>query len=346
MSAILFSAFAVIALVIVAFLGVAAADLRVLFGIVVPYAAVVTFFVGVVYRVMKWARSPVPFRIPTTAGQEKSLPWIKSNKIDNPSSTGGVILRMLLEVFLFRSLFRNTKMEYHQGPVIRYGSAKWLWLFGLLFHWSFLVVLIRHLRFFTLNVPVWVQGIEKLDSFLEIGLPIITPWGGLEMGLPLLYQSGVVLLTFATLLFLRRVVVPQVRYISLASDYFPLFLIIGISLTGIIMRYLTKVDVVAVKKLTMSLVSFHPALPPDQIGSLFYVHLFLVSFLFAYFPFSKLMHMGGVWLSPTRNLANNSRVKRHINPWNPEVHFHTYQEYEDDFREQMIEAGIPVEKEA
>jgi hypothetical protein len=58
------------------------------------------------------------------------------------------------------------------------------------------------------------------------------------------------------------------------------------------------------------------------------------------------MHMGGVWMSPTRNLVNNSREVRHINPWNPEVHFHTYAEYEDDFREQMIEAGIPVEKEA
>lgn len=346
MIALLFSALAVIALVLVAFFGVAVLDLRVLFGIVVPYAAVITFFVGVVYRVWNWARSPVPFRIPTTAGQEVSLNWIKPNKIDNPPSTGWVLLRMFFEVFLFRSLFRNTRMEYHQGgPVVRYASAKWLWLFGLLFHWSFLVVLLRHLRFFTEPVLGWVIGLEKLDGFLEIGLPVLTP-DGLTFALPALLQSGVILLTFATILFLRRVVVPQIRYISLASDYFPLLLIIGIALTGIIMRYLTKVDVVAVKKLTMGLVSLHPALPQEPIGALFYIHLFLVSFLFAYFPFSKLMHLGGVWLSPTRNLANNSRAKRHINPWNPEVQFHTYEEYEDDFREQMIEAGIPVEKEA
>jgi nitrate reductase gamma subunit len=52
-----------------------------------------------------------------------------------------------------------------------------------------------------------------------------------------------------------------------------------------------------------------------------------------------------VFLSPTRNLANNNRMKRHINPWNPKVKFHTYDEYEDDFREKMIEAGLPVEKE-
>jgi hypothetical protein len=55
--------------------------------------------------------------------------------------------------------------------------------------------------------------------------------------------------------------------------------------------------------------------------------------------------MGGVFMSPTRNLANNNRMKRHINPWNYPVHVHTYAEYEDDFREKMKNAGLPVEKE-
>ena len=49
-------------------------------------------------------------------------------------------------------------------------------------------------------------------------------------------------------------------------------------------------------------------------------------------------------MSPTRNLTTNSREKRHINPWNYPVKVHTYQQYEDDFREKMIEAGVPVEK--
>ena len=70
----------------------------------------------------------------------------------------------------------------------------------------------------------------------------------------------------------------------------------------------------------------------------------LVSVLLAYFPFSKLMHMGGIFLSPTRNLANNNRAKRHVNPWNPAVKVHTYEEYEDEFRDKMMAAGLPVEK--
>jgi nitrate reductase gamma subunit len=110
------------------------------------------------------------------------------------------------------------------------------------------------------------------------------------------------------------------------------------------MRYFSKVNIRAAKELTLGLVSFHPTIP-QGIGAVFYVHLFFVCILLAYFPFSKLMHMGGVFLSPTRNMANDSRMVRHINPWNYPVHVHTYEEYEDDFREKMKKAGLPVEKE-
>ena len=132
------------------------------------------------------------------------------------------------------------------------------------------------------------------------------------------------------------------RYISLASDYFPLFLIVGIATTGVLLRHFVKTDIVGVKELGMGLLSFSPV-ASEGIHWLFYGHLVLVSTLFAYFPFSKLMHMGGVFLSPTRNLANNNRAKRHINPWNAPVKVHTYEEYEDEFRDKMIAAGIPVD---
>jgi nitrate reductase gamma subunit len=95
----------------------------------------------------------------------------------------------------------------------------------------------------------------------------------------------------------------------------------------------------------MGLVSFSPVVP-DGIGAMFYVHFFFVAVLFAYFPFSKLVHLGGVFMSPTRNLANNSRVRRHVNPWNYDVKVHTYEEYEDEFRDVMKAAGMPLEKDA
>lgn len=324
------SFFAVIALVVIPWVGAQGAG-QYLFGIVIPYLAVLTFVIGFIYRVVQWAKAPVPFKIPTTGGQMKSFSWIKSNPIDNPSSTGGVIARMALEVFAFRSLFRNTRIELRDGPKVDYGSNKWLWVAALAFHYAFLVVFIRHFRLFMEPVPFFVGALESVDGFMEIGLPR-------------LMISGVVLLLAAAYLFLRRVAVPQLRYISLAADYFPLFLIMGLALSGILMRYFIRVDITSVKELVTGLVSLHPTIPKG-IGVIFYVHLFLLSVFIAYFPFSKLMHAGGVFFSPTRNLPNDNRARRHINPWNYPVKVHTYQEYEDDFREKMIGVGLPVEKE-
>lgn len=328
---ILFPFFAVITLVLLAAAGVGGANLHYLFGVVIPYAAFAIFIIGLIYRVIKWAKSPVPFSIVTTCGQQKGLPWIKQDKLENPSSTAHVIGRMLLEIFFFRSLFRNLKGELKDSSRLIYGSDKWLWLAGIVFHYSFLIVLLRHIRFFAEPVPFFLPLIETFDGFLEIGAPR-------------LFMTGLVLLAAAAFLFLRRLYIPQVRYISLPADYFPLFLIIGIAFTGILMRYFFKTDIVGVKELTMGLATFKPVIP-ETVGVMFYIHLMLVSSLFAYFPFSKLVHMGGVFLSPTRNLQGNSREFRHINPWNYPVHVHTYEEYEEDFREKMKMAGIPVEKE-
>lgn len=338
-SGIILSFITVLVLVFIPLVGMQVANLQVLFGVIIPYAAMLIFLVGVVGRLLLWSFSPVPFRIPTTSGQQKSFPWIKPNKLENPSSAAGVFGRMALEVLLFRSLFKNSTMEFREGPRVTYEWEKWLWLSALLFHYSFAVVLIRHLRFFTEPVPAFVGLIEALDGFAQTG---IGPLPGL--GLPGLLLSGVVLLAAAGYLFLRRVYIPTVRYISLPTDYFPLFMVMAIAITGILMRYLLKVDIVSAKQLVMGLVTFHPVLP-QGIGVLFYMHFFLVCCFFAYFPFSKLVHVGGVFLSPTRNMANNSRIVRHINPWNYPVKIHTYDEYEEEFREKMIEAGIPVEKE-
>lgn len=326
----LISFIAVLILAAIGFIGGGSA--RFLFGVVIPYAAIAVFVVGMVVRILKWASSPVPFRIPTTAGQQKSLPWIKDSKIENPSTGIGVIVRMALEVLFFRSLFRNLKTQVSEdGNQVAYGEAKWLWAAGLAFHWSFLIIFIRHMRFFIEQVPASIQLIEGLDSFLQIGAP-------------LLYLTDAILLGAVTYLFLRRIALPQVNYISLLADYFPLFLILGIGTTGVLMRYFTKTDIIGVKMLAMGLVSFKPAVP-ETLSGMFFAHLFLLSVLLLYFPFSKLVHMGGVFMSPTRNLANTSRSKRHVNPWNYPVHVHTYDEYENEFREKMKGAGLPVEKE-
>ena len=123
-----------------------------------------------------------------------------------------------------------------------------------------------------------------------------------------------------------------------------MLLILAIGLSGLLLRYVLRVDIMDVKRVAEGLVTFAPAMDGVK-QSFFYVHLSLVSSLFIYFPFSKLVHMGGVFFSPTRNMPNLGRAQRHVNEWNPEIKIHSYEAYEDDFREKMKEVGLPLEKE-
>lgn len=328
-----FSFLAVIALVLIAWLGSQIPGMPYLFGVALPYLAMMIFLVGCVYKVVQWAKSPVPFPIQTTCGQGKSLDFIKHNRLEAPSTNAEVVARMFLEIVTFRSLFRNTKSEIHEGPHITYESSKWLWAFALIFHYSFLSIVVRHMRLFLDPVPAWIGWWEFIDGIFEVGAPT---W----------YMSDVGLVAGCLLLFSRRLITRHVRYISLMNDYFPLVLIFAVAISGILMRFFlrTDIDIVNIKQLTVGLVTLSPTIGAN-IGSIFYIHVFLVCVLLAYFPFSKLMHFAGVFLSPTRNLKNDSRAVRHENPWNPRILPHSYSGYEDEFREFMVDAGIPVEKE-
>lgn len=301
-----------------------------LFAIVIPYVALAVFILGFIYRVILWARSPVPFHIPTVCGQQKSLPWVRNNKIESPSTTWSVLSRLTLEILFFRSLFRNDRAELVGTDRVIYRGNLMLWLGGLLFHWSLFVILVRHLKLFLEPVPRAVAFLQSLDGLFQVSTPT-------------LLATDVFVTISLCYLIVRRLSNPQVRYISLFSDYFPLCILLGISVSGILMRHVYPVDLVEIKRFSMGMLSFSPTAPKD-VGIMFYVHLFMVSTLLMYFPFSKLMHMGGVFLSPTRNLRNDSRERRHINPWNYPVKVHTYDEWEREFEEAIKEAGLPLEK--
>jgi nitrate reductase gamma subunit len=328
-----FSLIIVIVLALLAWIGANIGGLKVVLAIFLPYLALGVFVFGIIYRIFKWAKSPVPFRITTTCGQQESLDFIKQNKLDNPSTGFQAFLRMFLEVLLFRSLFRNTKADLKDGEKLVYGSSKWLWLFSLMFHWSMLIIVLRHFRFFTEPVPSFVLFIQQLDGFFQIGLPIIN-------------ITSIAIVIGLGYLLLRRVFDGKVKYISLPSDYFPLLLLLGIALSGIWMRHIDKVNLINIKQLTLGILSFQPVLPQGLEAS-FFIHFFFVMVLLIYFPMSKLVHLSGIFFSPTRNLANNNRKVRHINPWNNELKMqhHTYREYEEEFYDVMVGVGLPLDKE-
>lgn len=324
----LWSLVAVVALVLAGLEAGQSATARDVLALAVPYAAFAIFLMGFCWKVLRWAWTPVPFRIPVTCGQQKSLPWIKQAKIDNPSTGWGVVLRMAGEVLLFRSLFRNNRARMVGGRLVL-RESRFLWLGALAFHWALLLILLRHLRLFIEPVPAWVNGLERLDGFFQIGAPQ-------------LYLSDVMVVAALAYLLFRRFRDPAVRYISLFTDYFALFLLLAIATSGVLMRYFVRVDILSVKQFALSLAAFRPV-DLSALSPLFLAHLLLVCTLAAYLPFSKLMHMGGIFLSPTRNLANDSRRRRHINPWNYPVKKHTYAEWEEEFHDKLVAAGIPLE---
>lgn len=228
------------------------------------YAATAILVGGVARKCWLYARTPQPLKIPIPPA---------------PTTRFGVILRVLAEVTLFRALFR---------------ANKWIWLFGWIFHVALLVVLLRHLRYFTEPVWGWVALIQPFG--LYAGFFLIAGLGGL---------------------WARRFLVDRVRYISSPSDHLMLALLIAIAASGLGMKYLAHTDIVALKAFFLGLMVFDwQELPSDPM---LLAHLALVAVLMIVFPVSKLLHAPGVFFSPTLNQVDNARTRRHAQGWTAKI---------------------------
>jgi nitrate reductase gamma subunit len=114
----------------------------------------------------------------------------------------------------------------------------------------------------------------------------------------------------------RRMFVARICYISTPSDYLMLFLLLVIGISGTLLSFVTRTDIVQFKAFMLSVLSFNfsnwQAIPTD---TMLLVHLTAVILLMIVFPFSKLLHVPGVFFSPTRNQVDNPREKRHVASW-------------------------------
>ena len=192
-----------------------------------------------------------------------------------PITKAGVALRMAREVVLFESLFK---------------ANLWTWSMGWLFHASLALVLLRHLRYFTEPVWGWVVLIQPFGVYA--GLTMLLGLGGL---------------------WVRRLFVERIRYISTPSDHLMLALLIGIAASGLLMKSVANADVIPFKSFSLGWIRF--SIQPLPADSLLYLHLAMVALLLIIFPVSKLLHAPGIFFSPSRNQTDNPREKRHISAW-------------------------------
>ncbi len=224
------------------------------------YFATLVLVVGTLYQISVYTRTPAPLKIPLTPA---------------PFTTGGVVLRMMREVFLFSSLFK---------------ASLWTWGLGWLFHVGLALVLLRHLRYFTEPVWAWIAFIQPFGIY-----------------------AGMVMMLAAAGLWARRLFVDRIRYISTPSDHLMLVLFIVIAGSGLAMTFIVPIDVIGVKGFMLGLMYFNWQSLPSSIA--LYVHLFLAALLMLIFPISKLMHAPGLFFSPSLNQTDNPREKRHIAAW-------------------------------
>jgi nitrate reductase gamma subunit len=225
------------------------------------YVALIIFIVGMARKIYQFYITPAPLKIPVAP---------------TPLTKGGVVMRLTREVVLFESLFK---------------SNKWIWLFGFLFHFGLLLVLIRHLRY------IWPGDVPELLALTQ----------------PFKYAAFAMLVGLAGLLF-RRIAVARIRYISAPSDYLMLIMLIVIGVSGAVMTFTNNhIDIAMAKNFATGLVVFDWSNMPNQIH--FIVHFLLFLVLLMVFPISKLLHVPGVFFSPTRNQVDDARTKRHISPW-------------------------------
>jgi nitrate reductase gamma subunit len=231
--------------------------------ILFAYLSAAIFVIGFLRKVVQYFVVPSPLKIPTTPA---------------PTSSVGVVIRLIPEVLFFRSLLKGGTAE------------KILWLGGWLFHVSFLFIVLRHLRFFTYPVPSFVMSLQQIGIWAAWIFPI----------------------ALAILIF-RRFLNDRMIVISLFQDYIILLLILGIGFTGLLLKYFMRTNLVDIKAFIYGLVTLNPAPAPDS--ALFLIHFTLVLLLLVYFPFSKLMHAWGVLMSPTRVQTDTPREARHVASW-------------------------------
>jgi nitrate reductase gamma subunit len=133
-----------------------------------------------------------------------------------------------------------------------------LWIGEWLFHVSFVVVVLGHLRFFFLSVPQWVGCFQAMSEY-----------AGYILSFSLLY------------IFIYRFAVERGRDVS-SYNVFLTGVIFFIGVSGVLMRTSLRPDIVEIKHFVLQVLVFRPEVAPGS--PVFLVHYVLALLLIASLP--------------------------------------------------------------
>ena len=186
-----------------------------------------------------------------------------------PASPGGLGLGkgLVKEILFFRSLFRGDRA---------------LWTGTWVFHATLLLILLGHFRLVR-DVPALWRALRLNDGQVDLFSAAV---GG---------AAGLVLLVAGLFLLARRLLLTRVREVSRAEDFAVLALLLAVILTGDYLRFFAHFDLGQSRAYFVSLIRFAPAAGPSQ--PLFLVHFTLAQTLLMVVPFSKFLHIPGVFFA-------------------------------------------------
>jgi nitrate reductase gamma subunit len=191
---------------------------------IAAYASAGIFIWRVLWRLMLWAGRTKP------------------PSVDRKNTARALVLAAVDVAFLRRLFMAN----------------KGIWAGEWLFHLAFVLVVLRHMRFFFDPVPGWVFSVQRAGELAGYVLPA-----------SLLY------------ILIYRFAVERAGYVSTYNLFLSL-MILGAGSTGLLMRRAFRADVVAAKEFVQNWLGLSPSPAPES--ALFILHLALVLVVVPFLP--------------------------------------------------------------
>lgn len=195
---------------------------------IITYIAVVIFIGRFAWHIMSWVRAGKGHPCSSVAGRMSAR----------------TIAETAMDIIFFRRLFRTNRL---------------LWAASWTFHVSFILVILRHLRYFTYPVPGFIVSMQ------DTGI-----------------TTGYLLAISLILILIIRSAGGRDRYISIYNIFLIVTLLLT-SLTGLLMTLFFRTDLVDIKAYMLGILSFSPEAMPDSL--LFIIHYILALLLIPSLPF-------------------------------------------------------------
>lgn len=232
--------------------------MKLLIGQILPYITVTLFTLGLLYRLGRWVGPRIVHNITLS-------PWLDNNT--------QVAIRIGSEAFLFRNLFRFDLL---------------LWAGAILMHFALLNILGGH-----------VVGFGFLGEQFAL-VPFLGITKELSVFMSDLLGTVFGILLFLALLYLlfRRLTITPVKQVTKPSDNLWLIFLLVLVGVGNIMRLIPAfgIDYIMVRDYIVALAMFQPVLHMELLNSYFFLtHFLLVQILLIMLPFSKLLHIFGMF---------------------------------------------------